>query len=207
MPVTQAEITKSKPSEKQYSLADGHGLSLVIRPSGSRLWRYKYQFDGKQKNDGSGAFSVVTLPEARIRYMDAYMDARKLVASGIDPNAKGHDEQRKDRSKGNTTDELANGWFNHWKVGKDPIHAAHVRTRLDVDILPVIGHLHADGVKPSHIVQIVKNVKAETNIGFLFFRIICRIGKCPSIKITISKTIDTVKSITILSEISARRLE
>ena len=157
MPITQAEITKSKPGEKQYSLTDGHGLSLVITPSGSRLWRYKYQFNGKQRMMALGTFPVVTLAEARIRHLDA----RKLLASGADPNAKADHEQGSSRPKANTASELANGWFDHWKVGKDSIHVVHVRTRLDVDILPVIGHLHVNAVKPSHIVQIVKNVESR----------------------------------------------
>ena len=155
MAITQKQIENSKPDEKAYSLTDGHGLSLVIAPSGSRLWRYKYQFAGKQKMMALGSFPIVTLAEARVRHLDA----RKLVANGIDPMGKS--EAKPEPANGISAQRLANDWFDHWKVGKDPIHAAHVRTRLDSDILPVIGVLQVDAVRPSHVVSIVKNVEGR----------------------------------------------
>ena len=157
MPITLIEISKSRPGEKPYALADGHGLSLVIAPSGSKLWRYKYQFKGKQRLMALGAFPLVTLAAARERHLDA----RKLVMTGIDPMAKTHIEPVAVETDGCSAKQVANDWFDHWKVGKDPIHAAHVRSRLDNDILPIIGVFDIDEVKPSHIVQIVKNVEGR----------------------------------------------
>ncbi|MFC5863219.1 tyrosine-type recombinase/integrase [Acidicapsa dinghuensis] len=153
MALTQVEINKAKPGEKSYSLTDGNGLMLVISPSGSKLWRFKYRINGIQRMMAFGAFPVITLAEARV----LHLDAKKKVAQGVDPMGKEQQERRTTLS----TADVASQWYEHWKVGKDPIHAGHVRTRLDVDILPVIGHLHVDAVKPMHIVQIVKNVESR----------------------------------------------
>jgi len=48
-PLTEMQIRKAKPAEKPYRLADGKGLYLEVMPNGSRYWRMKYRFDGKEK--------------------------------------------------------------------------------------------------------------------------------------------------------------
>ena len=155
MGITQIEITKAKGGVKPYALSDGHGLSLVIAPSGSKLWRFKFQFNKKQRLMSLGSFPLVSLAEVR----QLHIEARKQVSSGIDPMGQHKSQDEPTDGAGHTAEKVANGWFEHWKVDKDPHHVAHVRTRLDVDILPVIGALNVDDVKPSHIVQIVKQVE------------------------------------------------
>jgi integrase len=155
MALTQIQIAKAQPKEKPYTLSEGHGLSLLINPTGSKLWRFKFRFDGKQKMMALGAFPEVTLKQARERHADA----RKSLRDGIDPMAKGQVETAKaDR---HTAKKVADDWFVHWSDGKDAIHATHVRNRLDRDILPVIGHLPIGEVKASHVVEIVKAVEAR----------------------------------------------
>jgi len=48
MPLTDAKIRSSKSSEKAQKLTDGHGLYLELRPTGSKLWRYRYRINGKE---------------------------------------------------------------------------------------------------------------------------------------------------------------
>ncbi|MEQ6969963.1 Arm DNA-binding domain-containing protein [Pectobacterium polaris] len=47
MPLTDAKIRSTKPTSKPIKLADGGGLYLEVRPSGSKLWRYRYRIAGK----------------------------------------------------------------------------------------------------------------------------------------------------------------
>jgi integrase len=157
MGITQLEIKEAKPRLKPYALADGHGLSLVIAPNGSKLWRFKFQLNKKQRMMSLGSFPLVPLADAR----QLHMAARQKINSGIDPMGKITSQAEPVVEDGYSAAMIANGWFDHWKVGKDPLHIAHVRTRLDVDILPVIGALSVDHVKPSHIVRIVKQVEAR----------------------------------------------
>ena len=63
-------------------LADGDGLHLLVSPNGSKLWRLRYRFGGKQNMIDLGAFPEITLATTR----DKRHDARKLVAEGIDPS-------------------------------------------------------------------------------------------------------------------------
>jgi hypothetical protein len=64
---------------KAYKLADGYGMFLLVNPSGSRLWRLKYRFAGKEKRLGLGGY-----PEVGREYRD---DARRLLNEGKDPAA------------------------------------------------------------------------------------------------------------------------
>lgn len=66
MALTEIAIKNAKPREKNYKLSDSLGLYLLVRPSGSKMWRYDYVFDGKRKSFAIGRYPEVTLHNARI---------------------------------------------------------------------------------------------------------------------------------------------
>ena len=80
-PLTDMKVQKSKPQDKAVTLFDGGGLFLLVTPSGSKLWRFKYRYDGKQKLLALGAYPEVSLADAQHKREDA----RKLLASNSDP--------------------------------------------------------------------------------------------------------------------------
>jgi len=41
-PLSDTEIKQAKPKEKEYNLADGNGLYLRIKPSGTKIWIFNY---------------------------------------------------------------------------------------------------------------------------------------------------------------------
>ncbi len=81
--LTETKIKAAKPRDKTYKLADGGGLTLLVRPNGSKLWRFRYRFHGIENMLSVGTFPHVGLALAR----DRRDDARKLLARGIDPSA------------------------------------------------------------------------------------------------------------------------
>src|SRR3546814_2832036 len=56
MALSSLALSKAKPREKPYKLADGHGLYLLITPQGGRYWRMNYRFGGKAKTMAMGVF-------------------------------------------------------------------------------------------------------------------------------------------------------
>lgn len=40
--LSDKEVKNAKPKEKEYSLVDGDGLLLRIKPNGSKLWLFNY---------------------------------------------------------------------------------------------------------------------------------------------------------------------
>jgi hypothetical protein len=49
MPLTDTAIRNTKPGAKPVKMFDEKGLFLLLNPTGSRWWRFKYRFDGKEK--------------------------------------------------------------------------------------------------------------------------------------------------------------
>ena len=108
MPLTDTMIRNAKTPEKPVKLFDGGGLFLLLSPTGSRCWRYKYRIGGKEKLLALGVYPEVTLKEAR----DKLEKARKMLADGIDPG-----EQRKAQKAAgvgkaeNSFEVVAREWF------------------------------------------------------------------------------------------------
>jgi hypothetical protein len=55
MPIKELQARNALPAEKPYKLADG-GLFLLVQPNGSKLWRMKYRFAGKERLLSFGAY-------------------------------------------------------------------------------------------------------------------------------------------------------
>lgn len=76
MTLINIEVLKAKPGLSPIKVADGRGLYLLITPAGSKLWRWKYRFLGKEKLMAVGAYPDVSLAQAR----DKVDEARKQRA-------------------------------------------------------------------------------------------------------------------------------
>jgi len=82
MALTDAAARNAKPREKEYKLADGGGLYLLVTPAGGKLWRLKFRVDGREKKLSIGSYPEISLAEARKRRDEA----REQMASGKDPS-------------------------------------------------------------------------------------------------------------------------
>ena len=78
MPLTDIKIRQAKPSDKPVKLADTAGLYLEVKPSGSKLWRYRYRIAGREYLFAIGEYPQVSLADAR----KARDDARELIRQG-----------------------------------------------------------------------------------------------------------------------------
>ena len=56
MPLTDIAAKTAKPRTSQYKLTDGNGMFLLVMPNGSKYWRLKYRFDGREKVLAFGTF-------------------------------------------------------------------------------------------------------------------------------------------------------
>jgi len=136
MKLTDINIKKAKQREKPYKLSDGGGLYIQIEPTGGKLWRYKYRFEGKQKLPAFGKYPDVPLAEARKRHQEA----RGLLAQNIDPSAaKKARKLAGAECAANSFEVIAREWFNTWKTDKNEGHYSKVIARLEKDVFPYIG--------------------------------------------------------------------
>jgi Arm DNA-binding domain len=90
MSLTDTKVKNAKSGDKPYKLYDLRGLFIAVLSTGSKVFRFKYRFAGKEKVVTFGAYSVVTLAMAR----DLQIDAQRLLARGVDPGEKKKQEKR-----------------------------------------------------------------------------------------------------------------
>jgi hypothetical protein len=82
MSLTDTEVCQLKFNGVARKVADEKGLYLLVTANGSKLWRLKYRFNGKEKKLSPGQYPDVSLKSARQK-RDA---ARSDIANGIDPS-------------------------------------------------------------------------------------------------------------------------
>lgn len=82
MPLTDTAIKNAKPSARVTKLSDGEGLQLWVMPTGGKLWRLAYRFDGKQRKLSIGSYPEIDLRTARTQRDEA----KAVLRSGRDPS-------------------------------------------------------------------------------------------------------------------------
>ena len=84
MKLNDRKIKALKPIDKPKRYSDGLGLFIEVKPTGSKLWRMAYRFEGKQKLLSFGKYPIITLARAR----ELCIEAKRELSEGIDPRAK-----------------------------------------------------------------------------------------------------------------------
>jgi len=182
MALTDTAIRGTKPGQKPFKIYDRDGLFLLVNTGGSKLWRWRYRFDGKEKLMALGEYPFVNLSHAR----ELHFSARKTLASGTDPmaerkaevDAKQKETQARQREAESSFEMVARKWWAWWSIGKSRRHTETLMSRLEADVLPVIGHVSVDAVEPRHIRDILLTIekrgasdvakRAHQSIGQIF---------------------------------------
>lgn len=158
MKLNARQVDAAKPREKAYKLADGTGLYLEVVPSGSRYWRMKYRFNGKEKRMAFGVYPAVSLAQAR-----ALRDeAKKKLAEGIDPSfAKKEEKLVRDVQLNNTFQAVALEWHgtkvSRWSEG----YASDIIEAFNKDIFPYIGQQPVNEIKPLVLLNVLRRMESR----------------------------------------------
>lgn len=150
MKLSNKTCQNAKPMEKPYKLTDGGGLYLYVQKDGTRYWRMKYYYLGKEKLLAFGVYPIVTLAEAR----DKRDAAKKLLANGQDPSAVKKTEKRLAIHKSKNTFELvAREWHDKQKEKWTRVHALNLTRRMEIDIFPYIGSRPIADIDPPELLH------------------------------------------------------
>jgi Arm DNA-binding domain len=156
MALTDTEIKKAKTRDKAYRMSDGGGLYLWVTPPGGKLWRWAYLFKGKEKLMSFGKYPAVTLAQAR----DSHSEARRLLATGIDPMAQRKAEKTAERfASENSFANVTARWLEHWQEGKSLRHVDSTKRRLAANILPSLGARQIMEIEAPELVAMVKTIE------------------------------------------------
>lgn len=156
MPLTDVLCKNTKPFEKPRKIFDEKGLYLEVMPNGSKYFRMKYRFCGKEKRIAFGVYPEVSLKEAR----DKRDEARRLLRDGYDPVQIRQEAKYKQLAVSeNSFESVARKWYEDRKRGLTPRHAAAVLRRLESDMFPSLGYRPINDIKPIEMLSVVKEVE------------------------------------------------
>lgn len=156
MSLSNTAIRNAKPKDKAYKLTDGRGLFLLINPRGGKGWRFKYRFDGKEKQLSFGIFPEISLSDAR----KCREDARELVAKGVDPSAaRKAAKAAKAESNANSFEVIAREWIGQQKNKWTPANTKVVTRQLENNIFPWIGKSPIADIKAPELLKVLRRME------------------------------------------------
>jgi len=144
----------AKPKAKPYKLGDGDGLYLLINPNGSKWWRYRYTFAGKEKGLSFGVYPATTLEAARKKRTEA----RELLADGIDPSIARKEEKAE---KTNTFRHVASEWLGKVSHTWVKDHADKTRRTLEKDLYPFLGDKSVNKIVQADILAALHKMESR----------------------------------------------
>ncbi len=156
MALTDVAIRSSKPRARAYKVSDGKGLFLLVQPNGSRLWRYAYRFDGKQKLLALGSYPETGLAEVREKRREAH----KQVGNGIDQNeAKKATRRERQFNTETTFESVARDWHATKCHALQPRYAGFVLRRLEAEIFPKPGSRPIHDITAPELLSVIKLIE------------------------------------------------
>lgn len=175
--LTDTEIKKSQPRGKEFTLWDGEGLFLRIKPSGKKIWHLAYTvpFTKKRSKMSLGTYPHLTLARARV-FRDEYLS---LLANGIDPQV--HNKNKANALKNdteNTLQAVARKWLDE-KVKTSGIsqdHAQDIWRSLERNIFPTLGDTPIKEIRPKMLKQHLEPIEKRGVLETLR-RIISRLNE------------------------------
>lgn len=158
-PLTDTEIKSAKPKEKKYTLSDGNGLQLVIKPDGKKIWEIRFTVDGKPKTTTAGTYPSVSLKDARNK-RDQY---KNKANAGIDP-IKERKEKKViikaiEQESFNTFKQCATDYF---ELIQSKISEGHYKKqwgRLESNVNPFIGGILMNDITRDEIMACLTRIQ------------------------------------------------
>ncbi|EBF4219676.1 DUF4102 domain-containing protein [Salmonella enterica] len=159
-PLSASEVQKAKPAEKDYELFDGQGLTLFVRSSGKKIWRFRY------KRPGSAARTTITLgyyPAMSLASARAlHAEQLALLVKGIDPKKLEQEEaERERRAVDGLFINVATKWFAVKKTKVSVDYADDIWKSLERDVFPAIGQMHVTELKAYTLVNALEPVRVR----------------------------------------------
>jgi len=157
-------VAAAKAKEKDFKVSDGDGLFVLVKTNGSKLWRLKYRFGGKEKLLSFGQYPAVSLKQAR----DWTLDARKLIAAGLDPSSVKQDAKAASVAVKaspappvDTVEIIGREWFAKFGSQWVDSHGSKVIRRMERDLFPWVGGAEIKSVTPAALLSVLRRVEAR----------------------------------------------
>lgn len=158
--LTNTEVLRAKALEKDLTLHDGDGLFLIVKTSGKKLWRFRYQRPATKQRTmmGLGAFPALSLADAR----GLRADYLALLANGIDPQIQAEvAEEQQQIALDSIFSTVAANWFKLKSKSVTPDYAKDIWRSLEKDVFPAIGEIPVQQIKARTLIEALEPIKAR----------------------------------------------
>lgn len=162
--LSDTKIKTLKPKDKMYRILDAERLYIEVRPTGKKIWRFKYVFNGKEGSISLGDYPAITLQEAR----KLKQDEQAKLAKGLNPA----DEKKKlkEQLKNSTTfRDIAEEYKLKKMQNKSASYINQFDRAMEKDIFKVIGKKDISKIKSADVLKIMENtlsrVQGQQNRG------------------------------------------
>ncbi|HDZ55708.1 MAG TPA: DUF4102 domain-containing protein [Pseudomonas xinjiangensis] len=161
--LTETKLKNAAPSRTDYVLGDGDGLQMRVRSNGSKLWNFNYYHPVTKKrlNMGLGAYPETSLAQAR----KLTIDARQLIAQGIDPkeHRDGARQQQRAASE-HTLRKVAEAWFELKKEGVTPAYAEDIWRSLTLHVFPDLGDTQISSITAPKVIELLRPIETKGSL-------------------------------------------
>jgi hypothetical protein len=156
MALSDTAVKNVKPSGKTLKMFDGGGLYLEVTPKGSKRWRFKYRFQGKEKLLSLGVYPDIKLKTARGRRDDL----RAQLAEGLDPSFQRKMKKIEGQERAaNTFEIVAREWHSKFSVKWVSSHSGRVLSRMEKDLFPWLGNRPIAELTPLEVLTCVQRIE------------------------------------------------
>lgn len=154
--LTDVKLRSLKPRDVVYRIADSNGLCIEVRPTGSRIWRYRYRYAGKANMLTIGDYPAVTLAEAR----SERDKARILLKGGADPSQAVRLERAALAAQVGTTFALVAAELLEQRAKKlSPGSVVRERRTLEKDLGSFIGDMPIQGITAPLLLMALRKIE------------------------------------------------
>lgn len=158
MSLTNLACKNAKASEKPLKLSDSGGLFLHVMPNGSKYWRMKYRFQGKEKLLALGVYPETSLDEAR----EQRNRAKKLLAEGKDPSdIKKQEKLMVQATYDNSFEKVAREWHDTKKDSWTKHYSDTLIKRLEADIFPPLGSRPIADITARELLEVIRRIESR----------------------------------------------
>lgn len=161
--LTETKIKQAAPKEKDYALGDGNGLQIRIRINGSKLWLliYTHPITKKRVTIGFGPYPEISLAQAR----KMTIEARELIAIGIDPKEQREAERYQQRAASeHTLHKVAESWFELKKENVTAAYAEDIWRSLALHVLPEIGQTPISKITAPKVIDLLRPLETKGSL-------------------------------------------
>ncbi len=157
--LTDTALKSLKPKEQPYKISDGTigGLYVAVSPTGKKVFRLAYKFQGKAQLLTLGSYPEFTLAEAR----EAAQEAKKQLAHGQSPAALKKSAKAQAQTGTITFRHIAQQWLALRKPEWSEVHWEDMDQKLNLHVLPFIGDSPMVEITKAEVKAILDSLQAQ----------------------------------------------